>query len=127
MVLNPTMNSVGFHVMDGLSSVRQPVSGFAGALFGNVGERPWAGFRLLAAAHAPIWTIRPSALYPNRPLDLEHGFARPYGRLRSIPQLRDQQSAGQVGSIPYDRHRPILPTLRVVGHLTTSRCLIELP
>ena len=59
------MNSVRFHVMDGLSSVRQPVSGFAAALFGNVGERPWAGFRLLAAAHAPIWTIRPSALYPT--------------------------------------------------------------
>ena len=79
--------------MDGLSSVRQPVSGFAAALFGNVGERPWAGFRLLAAAHAPIWTIRPSALYPNLPLDVEHGFARPYG---GFPAFRNFETSNRL-------------------------------
>src|SRR5215468_12683721 len=66
------------HAMDGLSPARQPVAGFASALLANIGERPWAGFWLLAAAHAAIWTILPFALYPNLPLDLIEALT--YGR-----------------------------------------------
>ena len=64
--------------MDGLSSARQPASAFASALLANIGERPWAPFWLLAAAHAAIWTILPSALYANLPLDLIEALT--YGR-----------------------------------------------
>src|SRR5215831_9297640 len=64
--------------MDGLSPARQPAPGFAAALLATVGERPWAGFLLLAAAHAAIWTILPFALYPNLPLDLIEALT--YGR-----------------------------------------------
>src|SRR6266481_7300519 len=66
------------HAMDGLSPARQPVAGFASALLANIGERPWAGFWLLAAAHAAIWTILPLALYPNLPLDIIEALT--YGR-----------------------------------------------
>src|SRR5258708_19794766 len=64
--------------MDGLPRARQPVAGFASALLANIGERPWAGFWLLAAAHAAIWTILPLALYPNLPLDIIEALT--YGR-----------------------------------------------
>src|SRR6266446_5525761 len=64
--------------MDGLSPARQPVAGFASALLANIGERPWAGFWLLSAAHAAIWTILPFALYPNLPLDIIEALT--YGR-----------------------------------------------
>jgi Dolichyl-phosphate-mannose-protein mannosyltransferase len=64
--------------MDGFSSARLPVSGFAAALLANVGERPWSAFWLLAAAHSTIWTILPSALYPNLPLDIIEALT--YGR-----------------------------------------------
>ncbi|HLK80127.1 MAG TPA: glycosyltransferase family 39 protein [Xanthobacteraceae bacterium] len=64
--------------MDGLSSARQPASGFAAALLANAGARPWAPFWLLAAAHAAIWTILPSALYANLPLDIIEALT--YGR-----------------------------------------------
>src|SRR5258706_9654263 len=64
--------------MDGLSPARQPVAVFAWALLATMGERPWAGFWLLAAAHAAIWTILPVALYPNLPLDIIEALT--YGR-----------------------------------------------
>ncbi len=65
--------------MDGvLSSARQPVRGFASALLATIGERPWAGFWLFAAAHASIWTILPFALYANLPLDIVEALT--YGR-----------------------------------------------
>jgi hypothetical protein len=57
-------------MMDGFFPAQRPLSGFATALLDSVGERPWAGFWLLAAAHATIWTILPFALYANLPLDL---------------------------------------------------------
>src|SRR5262245_34299536 len=66
------------HAMDGLSPARQPAAGFAGSLLASIGERPWAGFWLLAAAHAAIWTILPLAFYPNLPLDLIEALT--YGR-----------------------------------------------
>ncbi len=65
-------------MVDGLSPARQPLSGFASTLFANVGERPWVGFFVFAAAHAAIWTILPFALYPNLPLDLIEALT--YGR-----------------------------------------------
>jgi 4-amino-4-deoxy-L-arabinose transferase-like glycosyltransferase len=64
--------------MDGLSPARRQVPGFAAALLANIGERPWTGFWLLAAAHAAIWTILPFALYPNLPLDIIEALT--YGR-----------------------------------------------
>src|SRR5216684_7573986 len=64
--------------MDVLSPARQPVAGFASALLANIGERPWAGFLLFAAAHAAVWTILPFALYPNLPLDIIEALT--YGR-----------------------------------------------
>jgi hypothetical protein len=64
--------------MDGLSPARRQAPGFAAALLANIGERPWAGFWLLAAAHAAIWTILPFALYPNLPLDIIEALT--YGR-----------------------------------------------
>src|SRR5258708_37659382 len=64
--------------MDGLSRARRPVAGFASALLANSGERAGAGFWLLAATHAAMWTILPVALYPNLPLDIIE--ALPYGR-----------------------------------------------
>src|SRR5258708_2234342 len=73
------------HAMDGLSPARQPVAGFASALLANIGERPWAGFWLLAAAHAAIWTILPVALYPNLPLDIIEALT--YGRIDKLPPL----------------------------------------
>jgi hypothetical protein len=74
----PAGPSDRFHVMDGLSSVRQPVSGVAAALLANIGERPWAPFWLLAAVHAAVWTILPAALYSNLPLDIIEALT--YGR-----------------------------------------------
>jgi 4-amino-4-deoxy-L-arabinose transferase-like glycosyltransferase len=65
-------------MVDGLSPVRQPASGFACSLLSSIGERPWAGFLLLAAVHAAIWTILPFALYPNLPLDIIEALS--YGR-----------------------------------------------
>jgi len=44
----------------------------------GIGERPWTGFFLFAAAHAAIWTILPFILYPNLPLDLIEALT--YGR-----------------------------------------------
>jgi 4-amino-4-deoxy-L-arabinose transferase-like glycosyltransferase len=44
----------------------------------SIGERPWAGFLVFAAAHAAIWTALPVALYPNLPLDLIEALT--YGR-----------------------------------------------
>src|SRR5499427_93213 len=64
--------------MDGLSPARQTAPGFGSVLLANIGERPWAGFWLLAAAHAAIWTILPFALYPNLPLDIIEALT--YGR-----------------------------------------------
>jgi 4-amino-4-deoxy-L-arabinose transferase-like glycosyltransferase len=64
--------------MDGLSPARHQMPGFASALLANIGERPWAGFWLLAAAHAAIWTILPFTLYPNLPLDIIEALT--YGR-----------------------------------------------
>src|SRR5258706_6617095 len=64
--------------MDGLSPPGQPGAGFASALLANIGERPGAGFWLLAAANAAIWTILPFALYPNLPLDIIEALT--YGR-----------------------------------------------
>jgi 4-amino-4-deoxy-L-arabinose transferase-like glycosyltransferase len=65
-------------MVDGLSPAGRPVPGFASALLADIGERPWAGFLLFAAAHAAIWTILPSALYPNLPLDIIEALT--YGR-----------------------------------------------
>src|SRR5499425_801988 len=65
-------------MVHGLSPVRQPASGFACTLLSSIGERPWAGFLLLAAAHTAIWTILPFALYPNLPLDIIEALT--YGR-----------------------------------------------
>jgi hypothetical protein len=65
-------------MVDGLSPARQAAHGFASAFFANIGERPWAGFLLFAAAHAAIWTILPFALYPNLPLDIIEALT--YGR-----------------------------------------------
>jgi Homeodomain-like domain len=59
------------HNMDGvLCPARQPARGFASALLATIGERPWVGFWLFAAAHASIWTTLPFALYANLPLDI---------------------------------------------------------
>jgi hypothetical protein len=65
-------------MVDGLSPAPQPASGCVAMLLSGVGERPWAGFLLLAAVHAAIWTILPFALYPNLPLDLIEALT--YGR-----------------------------------------------
>src|SRR5215468_10887852 len=65
-------------MVDGFSPARQFVPGFAATLLANIGKRRWAGFWLLAAAHAAIWTILPFALYPNLPLDIVEALA--YGR-----------------------------------------------
>ncbi|HKD25721.1 MAG TPA: glycosyltransferase family 39 protein [Xanthobacteraceae bacterium] len=65
-------------MVDGISPARQAVPGFASAFLTNIGERPWAGFWLLAAAHAAIWTILPFAFYANLPLDLIEALT--YGR-----------------------------------------------
>jgi 4-amino-4-deoxy-L-arabinose transferase-like glycosyltransferase len=65
-------------MVDGFSPARQPASGLASTLLANVGERPWMGFFLFAAAHAAIWTLLPFALYPNLPLDLIEALT--YGR-----------------------------------------------
>src|SRR5262252_7104029 len=65
-------------MVDGLSPARQPASGIACTLLSSIGERPWAGFLLFAAAHATIWTILPFALYPNLPLDIIEALT--YGR-----------------------------------------------
>src|SRR6266566_4517300 len=74
----PTGPSNRSHKMDALSPARQTVRGFASALIADIGERPWAGFWLLAAGHAAIWTILPFALYPNLPLDIIEALT--YGR-----------------------------------------------
>jgi 4-amino-4-deoxy-L-arabinose transferase-like glycosyltransferase len=65
-------------MVDGLSHARQPVPGVAAALFASIDERPWTGFLVFAAMHAAIWTILPSLLYPNLPLDLIEALT--YGR-----------------------------------------------
>jgi len=65
-------------MVDGLSPARQAAHGFASAFFANIGERPWTGFLLFAAAHAAIWTILPFVLYPNLPLDIIEALT--YGR-----------------------------------------------
>jgi 4-amino-4-deoxy-L-arabinose transferase-like glycosyltransferase len=65
-------------MMDGFFPAQRPLSGFATALLDSIGERPWAGFWLLAAAHATIWTILPFAFYANLPLDIIEALT--YGR-----------------------------------------------
>src|SRR4030081_3382531 len=65
-------------MVDGFSPTRQPVSGIASALLASIGERPWMGFFLFAAAHAAIWTVLPFALYPTLPLDIIEALT--YGR-----------------------------------------------
>jgi len=47
-------------------------------LLAGIGERPWMGFCLFAAAHAAIWTILPYVLYLNLPLDIIEALT--YGR-----------------------------------------------
>src|SRR5499433_1895383 len=74
----PTGRSNRSRMVDGISPARQAVPGFASAFLTNIGERPWAGFWLLAAAHAAIWTILPFAFYANLPLDLIEALT--YGR-----------------------------------------------
>jgi 4-amino-4-deoxy-L-arabinose transferase-like glycosyltransferase len=64
--------------MAGVSPCAATGAGFASALFATIGERPWAGFWLFAAAHASIWTILPFALYANLPLDIIEALT--YGR-----------------------------------------------
>src|SRR5215468_3022577 len=66
----PTGRSNRSRIVDGISPARQAVPGFASAFLTNIGERPWAGFWLLAAAHSAIWTILPFAFYANLPLDI---------------------------------------------------------
>jgi hypothetical protein len=65
-------------MVNGLSHARQAAPGAASALLAGIGERPWAGFVVFAAAHAAIWTILPFAFYPNLPLDLIEALT--YGR-----------------------------------------------
>ena len=65
-------------MVDGLSSARQPATGVTSTLLAGLGERPWTGFFLFAAAHAAIWTILPFSLYRNLPLDLIEALT--YGR-----------------------------------------------
>jgi 4-amino-4-deoxy-L-arabinose transferase-like glycosyltransferase len=67
-----------FYMVDELSPARQPTPGLASTLLTAIGERPWTGFFLFAAAHAAIWTMLPFALYPNLPLDIIEALT--YGR-----------------------------------------------
>jgi 4-amino-4-deoxy-L-arabinose transferase-like glycosyltransferase len=65
-------------MVDGLSQARQPTPGVLSSSLAGIGEHPWAGFLIFAAAHAAIWTILPFALYPNLPLDVIEALT--YGR-----------------------------------------------
>jgi 4-amino-4-deoxy-L-arabinose transferase-like glycosyltransferase len=69
-------------MVDGLSQARQPAPGIAspslaGPLAG-IADHPWAAFLVFAAAHAALWTVLPSVLYANLPLDLIEALT--YGR-----------------------------------------------
>src|SRR5580704_19577027 len=48
------------------------------ALLDRLDQRPRAGFAVFAAVHAALWTLLPSTLYPNLPLDLIEALT--YGR-----------------------------------------------
>jgi 4-amino-4-deoxy-L-arabinose transferase-like glycosyltransferase len=65
-------------MVDGLSPARHPPPGLASAFLAKIGDQPWLGFFLFAAAHGAIWTILPFALYKNLPLDIIEALT--YGR-----------------------------------------------
>ncbi len=64
--------------MTGITHIGEPAPGLRARFVAWIGERPGRAFLGFALLHGVVWTLLPSLLYPNLPLDLIEALT--YGR-----------------------------------------------